>query len=103
MDKNNQIGDRLFMLRSEQHLSQEEIANALNMKLDTYRSIETGRTKGRIDTLKNISEYFGISLDYLVYGKRDRANEILVLLSSLNIDMQDLAYKILKAVVDALK
>ena len=103
MEKNSKIGDSLYKLRRERHLSQEEMASALNMKLTTYRSIETGRTKGRIDTLINISKYFGVSLDYLVYGDKNRQNEILDLLSELDINTQDIICKILKAAINELK
>lgn len=68
----NGIGNRLLALRKEAGISQEQIAEALGMKICTYRSIEKGRTLGRIDTLAMLAEYFNVSLDYLV--NRSRSN-----------------------------
>ncbi len=99
----NGIGNRLLALRKEAGISQEQIAEALGMKICTYRSIEKGRTLGRIDTLAMLAEYFNVSLDYLVCGKTEIDHEVIIQLNCLSETEQEKAYHIMKAVIEVLK
>lgn len=72
----NNIGERLSKLRNSQKISQSTISQLTGISVKTYRSIEQGRTFGRIDTLTLLSEYFNVSLDYLVCGRLNMENEI---------------------------
>ena len=107
----NGIGNRLLALRKEAGISQEQIAEALGMKICTYRSIEKGRTRsnekgrtlGRIDTLAMLAEYFNVSLDYLVCGKTEIDHEVIIQLNCLSETEQEKAYHIMKAVIEVLK
>lgn len=99
----NEIGERLLALRKKQGITQEEIAVSLGLKVVTYRSIEKGRTFGRIDTLVMLAEYFDVSLDYLVCGKVSAEHEIVMQLSCLSEEKREKVYQILKAVMEVLK
>lgn len=103
LDKLNHIGERLLLLRQEQVATQNQIAEATKIQIKTYRSIEQGRTFGRVDTLVILAEYFGVSLDYLVCGKNDSINKLLFLLTDLEEGKQESIYRILKVVIDEMK
>ncbi len=97
------IGDRLRTLRKKRMMSQEQVAYFLNIKPDTYRSIEKGRTNGRIETLVKLAKFFDVSLDYLIYGTSDTAEELARLLSDLNLEMKNQVYEITNAVIIVLR
>ena len=53
-------------LRLEKKLTQEELAKVLNLSVSTISMYETGSREPDISTLKNISEYFNVTCDYLL-------------------------------------
>ncbi len=57
---------RLFELRTEQALSQREIAKKLNISQGTYNNWENGKTQPSIEDLIEISKLFKVSVDYLI-------------------------------------
>ena len=57
---------KLKELREENNLLQEEIASAIGVSRSTLSCWESGRYEPDIAALKRMSEYFGVSIDYLV-------------------------------------
>lgn len=55
----------LKFLRENNHLTQRDIAQILNIPKTTYCYYEQGRTEPSIDTLIKIANYFDVSLDFL--------------------------------------
>lgn len=62
------IGDRIKFLRNSYSMNQSTFANAINISQASLSDLEKGKTKPSVDTLINISDKFGISLDWLVKG-----------------------------------
>lgn len=65
------FGDKIKHLREEKRITRKELSIALNI---TYSSLSKYETNVRFpdkDTLKVISEYFNVSIDYLL-GKSDK-------------------------------
>ncbi|MBQ8794860.1 MAG: helix-turn-helix transcriptional regulator [Clostridia bacterium] len=62
------IHESLRELRLSRNLTQEQVAEKLNVTRQTISSFETGRTRPDIDTLIKYCEIFGIELDSLIYG-----------------------------------
>lgn len=58
--------DRLRNLRTARGLSQQQIADDLGLKLNTYRNYENDEREPTSMTLLNIARYFGVTLDYLL-------------------------------------
>ena len=56
---------KLKELRNLQNKTQEEVANSLNMKTQTYQNYELKKREPDIETLIKIANYFDVSLDYL--------------------------------------
>ena len=61
--------NKLYNLRKQKGLSQEELANRLNVSRQTVSKWEVGDSTPDMEKLIAISEMFGISLDELVMDK----------------------------------
>ena len=57
---------RIRFLRKERGLKQQELADALSVKLRTYQGYEYGESYPEVAKLLAIAEFFGVSLDYLM-------------------------------------
>ena len=65
------IGERLLKLRKEKNLSQEDLANVLDVSRQTISKWETDQTTPDFDKIVPLCEYFGITSDELLSGKKD--------------------------------
>ena len=57
---------KLLELRKKEHKSQSEIAKFLNVAQQTYAGYESEKTEPTIETLKKLSKYYNVSVDYLI-------------------------------------
>ncbi len=75
--------ERIRGLREDRDLTQREIGKLLNKSQQGYNHIEDGRAELKIEDLKLLCEYYGVSADYIIgltneprpyrqYVKRDR-------------------------------
>jgi len=62
------IGERLLKLRKERNLSQEELANVLDVSRQTISKWETDQSMPDFDKIIPLCEYFGITSDELLTG-----------------------------------
>lgn len=62
------IGERITVLRKRAKLSQEQLAKQLNVSASAIGMYEQGRREPSIGTLVELSQIFGVSLDYLITG-----------------------------------
>jgi len=62
------VGERLFNLRKEKNLSQEELANALDVSRQTISKWETDQSTPDFDKIIPLCNYFGITSDELLTG-----------------------------------
>ena len=58
--------DNLIKLRKERNLTNKDMGNILNVSKSTYNNWEIGRTEPDINTLKKLSDFFGVTIDFLV-------------------------------------
>ena len=65
------IGDRLLKLRRERNLSQEDLANELDVSRQTISKWETNQSMPDFDKIVPLCEYFGITTDELLTGSKD--------------------------------
>lgn len=70
--------DRLKQLRNEKNLTQEELAKYIGTTRATLASWETGRREPDMETLRKLSDYFNVTLDWLMGNTdiRNQADEI---------------------------
>lgn len=60
------IADNLKWLRSKRNLSQQEVADGMNLPVDRYKKYEYGKNTPPAETLLAISRYYYISIDLLL-------------------------------------
>ena len=70
-----EFNNKLYELRKQKGLSQEELANRLNVSRQTVSKWEVGESSPDMEKLVAISELFGISLDELVLDKAVKKEE----------------------------
>lgn len=66
------IAKNIKSFRADSGLSQEALAEKINVSRQTVSSWETGRTQPDIEMLETLSLTFGVSVEELIYGKRNR-------------------------------
>ena len=71
MDFNN----RLYQLRKQKGLSQEELANRLNVSRQTVSKWEVGDSTPDLEKLIAMSDLFDVSLEKLVMGKEEEKGQ----------------------------
>jgi len=64
-----EFNEKLQALRKDRGLTQDELAQALFVSRTAISKWESGRGYPSIDSLKEISKYFGISIDDLLSGE----------------------------------
>lgn len=69
------IGEKLYDLRREKHLSQEEVAEKLNVTRQTISKWETNQSTPDFDKIVPLCQLYGISADELLTGvKKEEKN-----------------------------
>ena len=63
--------ERLYQLRRQAGLSQEELANIMDVSRQAVQKWESGASKPDMDNLTALADYFNVTLDYLVRGIED--------------------------------
>lgn len=56
-------------LRKQKSLSQQAIANYLQITRQAYSNYENGKREPDYETLLKLSEFFGVTVDYLTRGE----------------------------------
>ena len=64
------ISTRIVSLRKDAGLSQQQLADDLNLSRRAISLWETGRRTPDIQSVLLLASYFQVSLDYLVKGSR---------------------------------
>lgn len=63
-------GHRIAGLRDERKLTQEELANKVGITRAALSHYENNRREPDYETIRNIADFFGVSIDYLM-GRSD--------------------------------
>lgn len=67
------ISEKIYELRKKSNLSQEQLANELGVSRQAISKWESGQSVPDTDKLVAISEYFNVTLDYLLKDKAETA------------------------------
>ncbi len=70
-----QLGERLKTLRTESGLLQSDMAKKMNKSLNAYKRWESGMNEPSISDLIEMSDFFNVSIDYLVGRSNDRIRQ----------------------------
>jgi len=70
MKKVSEFGNRLRELRKKIPFkpTMEEVGEAIGVAKNTYANYENGKRKPNLKMLKKLSDYYEVSLDYLIKG-----------------------------------
>jgi len=66
----NTVQKNIKKYRENKGITQEQMAEALNVTRQAISNWETGRTEPDIDTLQRLSDYLGITIEELIYGEK---------------------------------
>lgn len=58
--------ETLLQLRKSKGLTQKDIADALGISRQAYANYEAGNREPDLNTLKKLSDFFSVSIDYLL-------------------------------------
>lgn len=68
MTLNASIGSRIAQLRKEHNMTQEQLAEKLDISIKHCSSVERGLSSLSLEKLIDVSNLFDVSLDYLIKG-----------------------------------
>lgn len=87
-------GRRIAELRKEEGLTQEQLAEIVNVSVSYLGKIERGVQRPSIDLLIELAVKFNVSLDYIILGRdiskdllRNKLNAIAGMLSEISDDL----------------
>lgn len=96
-------GLRIKELRKAAGYTQETFAKEIGISHRTYSGIESGAHSTSIDTLVNIVEILGTTLDYIVCGKKkSQIDEIGTLLEAVDNEKRDLVLRMMKSMIQSI-
>ena len=87
------LGDNIFKLRKESKLSQEQLAEKINVTRQTISNWELGETSPNPEQLKLLSKALNVSIDELL---NNDIKEVLVEKVNNNVVLAEITIKILK-------
>ena len=64
-----EMGRRIQLRRKQQGLTQEQLADRMNVSIQMISNLERGNKAIRIDNLINLSQILDVSTDYILTGK----------------------------------
>ena len=70
------LGERLIELRKEKHLSQEEVADKLNVTRQTVSKWELDQSTPDFDKIKPLCDLYEISTDELINGTKSTKDKV---------------------------
>ncbi|EDO0918696.1 helix-turn-helix transcriptional regulator, partial [Listeria monocytogenes] len=59
-------------IREDNDITQQQMANLLNVSQNTYSQYETGKIEWTATALIKIADYFDVSVDYLLDRKKNK-------------------------------
>ncbi len=57
--------ERIREIREDYSMTQQKVANLLNVGQRTYADYESGKTRIPVDSLLILAKYYNVSLDYI--------------------------------------
>lgn len=70
-----ELGRRIHDLRKQRNLTQEELAEAVDISTSFVGHIERGEKQCSLDTVSRLAIYLGTTLDYLALGRNNLCDQ----------------------------
>ena len=65
------FGERLYQLRKQKYISQEELADIMNVSRQSISKWELDQSYPDIDNIVRLAKYFDVTVDFLVQGEEN--------------------------------
>lgn len=101
-DYKKKMGHRLSLHRKKLHLTQEQVAEILNISVKHYSELERGLTGISVDMLILLSNKLSINIDYLLKGdetKMSISKDFLNLIDSFSPEQKLKIYEIVQIII----
>lgn len=72
----NNLGERLYELRTKNEMSQGDLAEKLDVSRQTISKWENSMSIPELDKIISLSNLFGVSVDYIVKGEGDAPSDV---------------------------
>ena len=92
------VGHRIYALRKERRLSQEELAEMADISKQTVSLVEGGKREVLASNIAKLAEVLGVSTDYLLFGERTEPD--IMRLDRKILSLTDVQYKFLESVIN---
>ena len=102
MVDNKIFAERIRNLRIDKKMTQQELANIVGLTSTGVSYWESGKAIPNFETMTKLSNYFGVSIDYLT-GKKELENKGMVLFrkaEQVNEKDRDKMYSIIDSTID---
>lgn len=66
------VSNSIKKLREERGMTQDELAEKLNVTRQAVSNWETGKTQPDIETLTQLAEIFDVSVERIIYGRESK-------------------------------
>ncbi len=97
-EKLKDIGTRICSRRKELNLTQEQLAESMNVSIQMISNLERGNKAIKIDNLLNLCDILKVSTDFILTGKHNN-NDIETLMSKI-LKLSESDYKMIELLVD---
>ncbi len=77
VEKTEEIGERIFQLRTEKKLSQAKLAELVSMSGNSISNIENGKQMCKLDKVQRFAHALDTSVNFLLYGSSSDNGKVL--------------------------
>ena len=70
MTEHKELLDRICVLIKEKGITEQQFCEGVQVNKSTFYRWKSGKMSISVPTIKKISDYFGVSIDYLLRGDR---------------------------------
>lgn len=94
------IGNRISTERKRNHITQEQLAEKMNVSVQMISNLERGNKAIRINNLLTLSQILGVSTDYILTGAKSTLEKT-TLLDKLS-DLSNDDYQLIERLIEKL-
>ena len=102
-----EIGSRILLMRKEQELTREQLAEKADISVQFLADIEKGRKSMTVTTLRMLASALLVTTDSIIYGSQSTVpgveDELYTLCAALTPEQQHSAAKLLRLFIESLE
>lgn len=74
----SKVGNNIQKFRKERNMTQDQLAEELNVTRQAVSNWETNKTQPDIETLEKLAEVLEVSVEELIYGEQKKPTQIVM-------------------------